>query len=312
MVIDEYGGPEKIHFKEVEKPKPLPGEVLIKVAYAGVNPIDGKIREGRIQQRMPHELPIILGWDAAGTVVELGPNVHELKIGDEVFAYAKKPLVKWGTYAEFVAFDAKHVVKKPKGLTLAQAAALPLVSLTAWQSLFDAAHLKKGETLLILAGSGGVGSMAIQFAEYIGATVIVTASPKKFDYVKNLGADFAVDYTGDFVAEVMDIFPQGVDVVFDCAGGEAFKKSLNCLRKGGRIVSLLEKLDPASAQDLGIVAIYYLVSPNGKQLRQIAELIEEKIVLPLPTEEMALKDASSAQQKLHSGAVLGKIVLKVS
>lgn len=312
MVIEEFGGFEKIHQKEMEKPKPEENEVLIRVAYAGVNPIDGKIREGRIQQRLPHELPIILGWDVAGTVVEAGKQVHDLKIGDEVFSYARKPIVKWGTYAEFVAFDAKHVVKKPQGLTFAQAAGLPLVSLTAWQALFDSAHLQKGETLLILGGSGGVGSMAIQFAKQTGAKVIVTASPKKYDYVKKLGADFALDYREDFVAGVKELAPGGVDVVFDCAGGEDFKKALFCLKKGGRMVSILERLEPATAQTLGIEAIYMFVSPHGKQLKHIAQLIEQKKVVPLPVEEMPLKQAASAQQKLHAGAVVGKLVLKVS
>jgi 2-desacetyl-2-hydroxyethyl bacteriochlorophyllide A dehydrogenase len=307
IVIEQFGGPEMLHLKEVPKPTVQDGEVLIKTAYAGVNPVDRKIREGYLKDRIPHEFPTILGWDVAGTVVEAGKQVTALKVGDEVFSYVRKPLVKWGTYAEYVAFDAKDVAKKPKGLSFAEAAALPLVSLTAWQSVFDAAHLKKGETILIHGSSGGVGSMAVQFAKNAGAKVIATASLKKHEYVKKLGADLVLDYREDFV----DPLKEKVDVVFDCVGGEIFKKSLSCLKKGGRIVSILEKLDPTEAKNLQITAAYVFVAPNGNQLKSIAQLIEEKKIVPLHVEEMPLKDAAEAQEKLHSGAVFGKIVLKV-
>lgn len=307
IVIEEFGGSGKLLLKEMPKPIVEDHEVLIKVAFAGVNPVDWKITEGYLKERLPYEFPIILGWDASGTIVEVGKNVKNLKAGDEVFAYVRKPLLKWGAYAEYVSFDAKDVAKKPHGISFAEAAALPLVSLTAWQSIFDAAHLKKGETILIHGASGGVGSMAVQFAKNAGATVMATASSKKHDYVKKLGADLVIDYKKEnFNDRVKD-----VDVVFDCVGGETFKKSLACLKKCGRIVSILEHMDPAEAKKRGIEAYYVFVSPNGNQLKTIAQLIDQKKVVPPHVEEMPLKDASLALTKLRAGEVLGKLVLRI-
>jgi NADPH2:quinone reductase len=235
-----------------------------------------------------------------------------LSPGDKVYADARKPTVKWGTYAEYVTFDAKNTTKIPNNLSLKEAGALPIVSLTAWQSLFDAAHLKKGETILIQGGSGGVGSMAIQFAKWAGAKVIATASPQKHDYIKNFGADVAIDYKENVLEHVHNFAERGVDVVFDCVGGNAFTSSLPCLKKGGRIVSIRERLDEQQAKNLGITAIYVFVQPNGEQLAKIAELIEKGKVKPPHVEEMTLENAVSAQEKLRSGQVLGKIVLKIA
>ncbi|MBS0647848.1 MAG: NADP-dependent oxidoreductase [Verrucomicrobia bacterium] len=307
MVIEEFGSSVQPFLKEVPRPVALDNEVLIKVAYAGVNPVDGKIKAGYLTGAIPHEFPLILGWDAAGTVAEVGKNVKNFKVGDEVFAYVRKPILQWGAYAEYVAFDAQNVAKKPRGISFAQAAALPLVSLTAWQSLFDAAHLKKGETVLIHAASGGVGSMAVQFAKNAGAQVITTASRKKHDYVKKLGADLLIDYQKEDFA---DRLPRSVDVVFDTVGGETFQKSLACLKKGGRIVSILQR-DLTEAEQKGIEAHYVFVSPSGPELHTIAQLIEQKKVVPPHIEEMDLREAGAALNKLQAGQVLGKIVLKI-
>lgn len=308
IVIERFGGPEALQLKEIPKPSIQENEVLIQAQYAGVNPVDWKIREGYLTDRVPHEFPVILGWDVSGTVVEAGKQVKGLKVGDEVFSYVRKPLLKWGAYAEYVSFEAKNVAKKPKDLSFAEAAGLPLVSLTAWQSVFDAAHLKKGETILIHGSSGGVGSMAVQFAKHAGAHVIGTASLKKHGYVKKLGADLVLDYREDFAGTFKE---NKVDVVFDCVGGEMFKKSLSCLKQGGRIVSILEQMDPKEAKNLGIIVKYVFVNPNGEQLTTIAQLIEQKKVVPLPVEEMPLEEAAKAQEKLRSGGVFGKIVLKI-
>jgi NADPH:quinone reductase-like Zn-dependent oxidoreductase len=311
MIIDQFGGPERLHFKEIQKPVPLDHEVLIRVAYAGVNPVDWKIREGFLKERLPYEFPMILGWDVSGTIVEVGKNVNNLKVGDEVYSYARKPLAKWGTYAEYVAVSAKDVAHKPSLLTFAEASAVPLSGLTAWQSLFDSVHLKKGETLLILGGSGGVGSFAIQFAKWIGAKVMATASLKKHSYIKKLGAEIALDHSGDLTKQIHACSKEGVDVVFDCFGKDAFKIGLDALKKGGRIVSVLEHLDPIEAQKREISASYVFVQPNGVQLKQIAGLIDQKKVVSQPIEEMPLKEAAAAQEKLRRGDVMGKLVLKV-
>ena len=311
IVIDEFGGPEKLHVKEVQKPSALDSEVLVQVAYAGVNPVDRKIREGFLKERLPHVFPIILGWDVSGTVVEIGKAVKNLKVGDQIYSYIRKPVVQWGAYAEYVAIEAKHVVRKPSSLTLAESAAVPLSGLTAWQALFDNAHLKKGETVLILGGSGGVGSLAIQFAQSIGAKVIATSSPEKHDYIKKIGAQIALDHKGDLRKQLQACAKDGVDVVFDCFGKEAFQIGLDVLKKGGRMVSILEHLDPSEAQKRGITTSYVFVQPSGPQLQQIADLIDKKKVISQPVEEIPLKEAAAAQEKLYQGKVIGKLVLKV-
>jgi NADPH2:quinone reductase len=309
ILFTAFGGPEQLVLSDVPQPVPQEHEVLIQVRAAGVNPVDWKIREGLLQSRLPHELPIIPGWDVAGVVADVGKNVTEFKIGDEVFAYVRKPVVKWGAYAEFVAFDAKNVALKPRTITMAQAAALPLVSLTAWQSIFDTVQLTKGETILIHAGSGGVGSMAIQFAKHQGATVFTTASAQKHAYVKQLGAEGALDYKGDFATALKAYVPDGVDVVFDCVGGKTLEQSLPCLKKGGRLVSLLEQLSSEQAKTWGVSAHYVFVVPNGEELKQIADLIDLHHVVPPPVLEMPLSQAAEAQEKLRAGDVFGKIVL---
>lgn len=305
IVLHEFNG--ELQIETVQDPKPQDSEVLIKASHAGVNPVDWKIREGYLKDLFPHNFPIILGWDVSGVVVEAGKDVHNLHIGEEVFAYVRKPIVKWGAYCEYVTFEAKDVVRKPKNISLSSAAALPLVSLTAWQSLFDTVGLKKGEKILIQGGSGGVGSMAVQFAKYAGSFVIATACPKKHAYVKQLGADRVIDYKENLEAALTE----KVDVVFDCVGGEAFEKSLPCLKKGGRIVSILEHMDQKREHDLGIKAYYVFVHPSGQALARIAELIEHKKIVPPHIEEMALEEAFFALEKQKSGNVFGKLVLKV-
>ncbi len=312
IVFHAFGGADQLRLEEIQKPVPGDNEALIKIAYAGVNPVDWKIREGYLQERIPHEFPIIPGWDVSGTVTEIGKAVKNIKIGDEVYAYARKLLVKWGTYAEYIALEAQHVAIKPKNISFAEAAAVPLASLTAWQSLFDAAHFQSDETILITAGSGGVGSVAIQLAKNAGAKKIAAlASPKNYDHVKKLGADIVIDYKADFVSLLKEHFKEGVDVVFDCAEGETFKKSLSSIKHGGRIVSILEKIDLIEATKLQITAHYVFVEPNGEELKAIATLIEENKIASSPIEEMPLKNAADAQEKLRLGKVLGKLVLKI-
>lgn len=311
VAIRDFGGIEKLIITDLPKPEPGINELLIEVRYTAVNPVDWKIREGYLKERLPHKFPLIPGWDAAGVVASVGKNVKNFKPGDEVFAYCRKPTVQWGTYAEYVAFDAEHVALKPKNINFAQAAAIPLVGLTAWQSLFDSAKLKKGETILIHAGAGGVGSMAIQFAKNVGARVITTASSLHHDYVKKLGTDAAIDYNEGFVEAVKKLAPQGVDVVFDSVGGQTLRDSVKLLKTNGRLVSIVEHLDPALAAKHHIQSSYVFVAPNGKELGEIAKLITEKKIVVPHIEEMLLQDAAKAQEKNKKGHTEGKIVLKV-
>lgn len=313
VVFEDFGGAEKLRLTDLPAPKPADNEILIAIECTSVNPVDWKIREGMLKNRLPHEFPIIPGWDAAGTVKEVGKNVKNFKKGDKVYAYCRKPTIHWGTYAEFICVDAEHVAHMPKKLTSAQAAAIPLVGLTAWQALFEKAKLKKGETILIHAGAGGVGSLAIQFAKNFGAKVITTARENHHAYVKKLGADLAIDYTKeDFADKIKGVAPQGVDVVFDMIGGDTLRDSLEVLKPKGRLVSIYEKLDPAKAKEKNIEASYLFVEPNGSQLKEIANLIDQGKVAAPAIEEFPLEKASMAQEKVKTGHTQGKIVLKVS
>jgi len=261
---------------------------------------------------MPHEFPLILGWEASGTIKELGKSAKHFKVGDEVYFYGRKETIKEGTYAEFICVDAANVALKPKSLSYAQAASIPLAGLTAWQALFDSANLKKGETVLIHAGAGGVGGFAIQFAKNAGAKVITTASQENHAYVKKLGADEVIDYKKDnFATKLKSLNPNGVDVIFDTVGGKTFHDSLSLLKPGGRIVSLLEKIDAEEANKRNIKASYIFVSPNATQLKEIADLINKGKVIPPKIQELPLAKAAEALEKIRQGHTCGKIVLKI-
>lgn len=310
-VIHEFGGPEVMKLEEVDKPDVQQGEVLIKTEYAAVNPVDWKIREGMLKDHLPCAFPAILGWDVAGIVERVSKEIKDLRVGDFVYAYCRRPLVKQGTFAEYVAFEAKHVAPKPSNISMAQAASLPLVTLTAWQSLFNFAAIGKGSRILIHGGAGGVGSMAIQLAKYAGGQVMTTTSSKNFAYVRNLGADQIVDYhTEDFVERAMQLYPEGMDLVFDCVGGKTFHRSLQLVKKGGSLVSICNLIDASYGAEKGVKSGYVFVTPNGAQLSSIARLVEEGIIIPPHIEEYSFEEAPQALEKNRQGHTQGKIVLK--
>ena len=312
IVIEQFGDADQIKITDVANPEPQDNEIQIQVAYAGVSPVDWKVREGYLRELLPHQLPIVLGWDVAGKVTKVGQNVTSFKVGDEVCAYARKFVVKWGTFAEYVCVDAKHVVPKPSKLSLKEAGAIPLVGLTAWQSLVDSAKLKQGETILIHAGGGGVGSIAIQLAKHLGAKVITTASPKHHDYVKKLGADVVIDYTqGNVTEKVKEAAPEGLDVVLDTVGDEALDNSLLLLKKGGRVVSIRQQIDPSTIGSLGIKASFVFVKPNGIQLKALADLFDAGKIKAPAIEEFPFDKAKEALDKVKEGHTQGKIVLKI-
>lgn len=312
-IIERFGGVEELKIQDVPKPHPQTGELLIKVEYAAINPVDWKIREGYLSKRLPHEFPIILGWDAAGIVSVAGKNANGFREGDLVYAYCRKPVVKEGTFAEYVAVEARHVAKKPSNLTMAQASAIPLTALTAWQSLFDFAHIKEGDIVLIHAGAGGVGGMAIQLAKHARTTVITTASAKNHDYVKKLGADYVVDYTKeDFVEKVHKIAPKGVEMVYDCAGGDTARKSLELVKEGGVLASIAELIDESFGASKKVKTGFVFVAPNGHQLKLIAELIEKGVLTPPHIEEFSLEQVGEALEKNRLGHTRGKLVLKIN
>ncbi|MDX1653954.1 MAG: NADP-dependent oxidoreductase [Candidatus Competibacteraceae bacterium] len=313
MVIDDFGGLDRLTLREMPDPVPAEDEIRIKIAYCGVNPVDWKLREGMLAEALPHEFPLILGWEAAGTVDQLGGQVRDFRPGDRVYAYCRKPVVQWGTYCEYVTVKARVAAPAPANLELRQAAVIPLTGLTAWQALFDFAGLAEGQTVLIHAGAGGVGSYALQYARYAKAgRIYTTAGEMNHDYVRDLGAQVPIDYRSqDFVSALKAAEPAGVDVIFDTVGGETQRHSYEVLKPGGVLVSIVDPPDEGIAGRYGVRAGYVFVEPNGEQLRTIARLFESGILHPPQIREMALEEAASAQEKSRAGHVRGKIVLKV-
>lgn len=313
MAIEEFGGADKL--KEMDLPKPVPqeNEILIKITHAGVNPVDWKIREGHLQAMLPHAFPLILGWDASGVVESVGANIEKYKAGDNVYAYCRKASVQHGCYAEYIVVDEEALALAPSNISLAEAAGIPLAGLTAWQSLFDFGELKEGQSVLIHAGAGGVGSLAIQFAKVHGAKVYTTASAKNREYVESLGADHIIDYTQEnFVEVIQKAEPNGVDVVYDTVGSTTQEDSFALVKKGGALVSIVEPPSEEKGQELGIKVGFVFVTPNAKQLQEITDLISKEKVRPVSVQTMNLSEASQALTLNQERHVRGKIILEVS
>jgi NADPH2:quinone reductase len=312
MVINGFGDSSRLEIAEVPNPQAQADEVLIRVTYAGVNPVDWKIREGMLEGLFPHRFPLILGWDAAGTVAAVGTAVTGFQVDDKVNAYCRKPIVQWGTYAEYVAMASSAVAPMPANLTFAQAAAIPLTALTSWQALFDAGQLKAGQSVLIHAGAGGTGGMAIQLAKHAGATVFTTASAGNHEYVRSLGADHVIDYQREsFVEAIKNGSREGVDLAYVTIGGDVLRNSYRVVKPGGALVTIVEAPDVEEARRLGIRASFVFVEPNGTQLREITRLIEAGRVRPPAIAEMNLEEAARAQELSQAGHVRGKLVLKI-
>ncbi len=313
IVYDDFGGNDQLHLADVPIPDPEKGEVQIQAVYAGVNPVDWKIREGYLRKRLKTEFPVIPGWDVAGVVTKVGKGVTRFKEGDEVYAYCRKPLVKWGTFAEYVCVDAEYVASLPKYLGFNEAAAIPLVALTSWQALIDLAKVSKGESVLIHAGAGGVGSMAIQLAKWAGAKVYATASEHNHDYVKKLGADVAIDYHTMSTKDAMKKYePQGFDMILDAVGEPVFEESLHCVKKGGWLVTICKLfIQDSVGQEYGIRTGFVFVRPDGKQLAEIAKLFDEGILKPPNLTEFPLEEAVKALDQMQTEHTRGKIVLKI-
>jgi NADPH:quinone reductase-like Zn-dependent oxidoreductase len=304
--IHDFGGPDVLRCDDVPEPQARSGEVLVQVKAAGVNPIDWKIREGYMKEMFRDRLPLIPGVDISGVVEEAGDGVTSFKKGDAVYSYLGS--ANDGGYAQYVAPVATAVALKPESADFIQAAALPLVSLVGWQTLFDIADLQPGQTVLIHGASGGVGHMAVQLAKWKGANVIGTASAKNEDFVKSLGADRVIDYhTMRFEDVVHD-----ADVVLDTQAGDTQRRSYQVLKKDGILVSTLGIQDPELAAKYGVRASGFMAQPNGRELGEIARLADEGKVKPHVTKVFQLKDAAKAQELSETGHVRGKIVLKVS
>jgi NADPH:quinone reductase-like Zn-dependent oxidoreductase len=303
--VHEFGGPEKLVLDDVPRPKPETGEVLLRVISAGVNPVDGKIRSGMFADPRT-KLPITLGYDVCGVVAALGPDAKHWKVGEPV--YGMLPIASGGAYAEFVAVPERTLAAIPKNLDAAAAGGVPLAALTAWQALFDKAELKAGQTVLIHGGSGGVGHFAVQFAKAKGAKVLATASGANQAFLKEIGADTAIDYKNQKFEEIA----KDVDVVLDSVGGDTLERSYGVLKKGGFLVSIVTRVDEKKLEEKGLRGTSMLVQPSADELREITNLVEAGKVKPFVSATFPLAQAAEAQRKLEAGGVRGKIVLEIA
>jgi len=303
--IHNYGGPEVLHYEDAPRPEPQAGEVLVRVHAAGVNPIDWKVREGHVKDFWHHKFPLILGWDLSGVVEELGRGVSRFKIGDEVYSVPDPN--RDGAYAEYIVVRESELALKPKSLHHIRAAAVPLAALIAWQSLFDTAQLQPGQRVLIHAGSGGVGHLAVQLAKWKGAYVFATASTKNKDLLRKLSVDEPIDYTQQRFEDVA----RNIDVVLDTIGGETQERSWSVLKKGGNLVSLVQPPSEEKAKELGVRAVFVGVQANGEQLAEIAKIIDSGKLAPVIDRILPLSEAGRAHELSQSGHIRGKIVLRV-
>jgi len=306
VVIHEYGGPEVLKYEDVPQPEPKQDQLRIHVIAAGVNPVDGMIRSGMFDKEGRRAFPVILGGDISGVVEKVGSNITKFKSGDPVFAYVS--LDNSGGYAQYAVVTEREAAPKPKSLTYVEAAAVPIVALTAWQALIDTAKLKAGQTVLIHGGSGGVGSFAIQIAKAHGAKVIATASTANQELLKQLGADVAIDYT----KQNFENIAKDVDVVLDSIGKDTLARSYEVMKKGGIIVSLVARPDPAELEKHGIRGEALSVDPNSDELSEIGKLIDEKKINVIVSQTFPLSEARKAQEQVATGHTRGKIVLKVA
>jgi NADPH:quinone reductase-like Zn-dependent oxidoreductase len=306
IVAHEYGGPEVLKYKNVPRPEPNEDQILVRVIAAGVNPVDAMIRSGLFAKYEKDVFPIIPGADIAGVVEKVGSRTTRFKLGDPVFAYVS--LKGGGGYAEYALATERDTAAKPKSLTYVDAAAVPIVALTAWQALVDIAKLGAGHTVLIHGGSGGVGSFAIQIAKARGAKVIATASTANQDLLKQLGADVAIDYTKQKFEDVA----KDVDVVLDSVGKDTLARSYGVVKKGGIIVSLVAQPNQAELDKHGIRGTALSVEPNADELAEIGKLIDQKKIKVIVSKTFPLSEAARAQEEVATSHTRGKIVLKIA
>lgn len=303
VVYDEFGGPEQLALREIAAPTPGPGEVRIRVKRAGVNPVDWKVLSGGLRGLMSHVLPIVPGWDVAGVVDALGPDVPELAVGDEVLSYARKDWVQQGTFAELVTVRVADVARKPAALSWDAAGALPLAGLTA-ERVLDTAGVSLGSTVLVHGASGGVGTLAVQLARLRGARVIGTASPSGHDRLRALGAE-PVAYGDGLVEAVRALAPDGVDAVVDLVGG-VVQQTLAVLGEGGHHASIA---DPAADEHGGR---WVWVRPNGPRLEALAQRVADGELDVEIAGSFPLDDVAGAFAQSMSGTTRGKLVIHVA
>jgi NADPH:quinone reductase-like Zn-dependent oxidoreductase len=303
--IHEYGDRSVLRYEECPVPQISDDEVLVKIIATSVNPIDWKVRAGSMKESDPHDFPLILGWDVAGIIEKVGPRVTTFSPGDAI--YARPDANRNGAYAEYIAVRESEVAFKPETISFMDAASLPLASITAWSSVIDRGEIRAGQSILIHAGSGGVGSIAVQLTKWKGAYVISTTSAANLDLVKSLGADEVIDYQSTDFKDVV----KNVDVVFDTIGGQVQDDSWSVLKAGGILVSVVHPPTETRAGKTGVRGSFVRIRPNASILRQLAKLVDDGVVRPVVEAEFSLKNIQKAHELSESGHAQGKIVIHV-
>ncbi|WP_063129175.1 NADP-dependent oxidoreductase [Nocardia fusca] len=315
--------------READVPEPVVGEhdVLVRVQAAGVNQLDEKIRAGEFRRILPYELPLILGNDLAGVVLRVGAKVRSFEPGDEV--YARPGTDRIGTFAERIAVAEADLARRPESVGVEEAASLPLVALTAWQALVERGNVQPGQKVLVHAGAGGVGSIAIQLAKHLGATVATTAGAANADFVRELGADHVIDYRSQDFEQLLHDY----DLVLDSLGGKNLEKSLRVLRRGGKAIGIAGPPDPAFARELGANPVlrlaitglsssirrrarrlgvsyeFLFMRASGDQLRRIARLVDDGALRPVVGRVFPFDQTPQALEALSKGGIRGKAVI---
>jgi len=328
FAIDRYKG--DLTQREIRNPAPGPSDVVVAIAATSVNPIDLKLRDGEFKAVLPQKMPLILGGDLAGVVLAVGANVRGFKVGDEVYAHPQTDRI--GTFAERIAIAEADLALKPASLDMVHAASLPLVALTAWQVLVERAQVKPGQKVLIHAGSGGVGTIAIQLAKHLGATVAATTSTGNVDLVRSLGADVIVDYRKDDFTKLLS----GYDVVLNSLGPDVLEKSLSVLKPGGKLISISGPPDPAFGREIGASWVvrqllgllsskirnktkkqgvdysFLFMRADGAQLAEIAKLVDAGTIRPVIDSVFGFDETPAAMKRVESGRSRGKVVIQVA
>lgn len=328
MVIDRYGK-APMRLAEMPTPEINDYEVLAEIHAASINPIDFKIRDGKVRLLIQYKMPLILGNDFSGVIVKVGKKVTRFKVGDEIYARPRKS--KIGTFAEYISIHGDDIALKPKNLSFEEAASIPLVGLTSYQALHDIMQLQKGQKILIHAGSGGVGTFAIQLAKAMGATVATTASEAGANLVTSLGADKVINYKKENFEAIL----KNYDAVFDTLGGKTLEKSFKIIKNGGNIVTVSGRPNARFAKEYGsgwwktllfsaasrkLTALekkhhaqysFLFMKPSGDQLRIIADLIESGSIKPVIDRTFSFEEAEKAMKYAESGRAKGKIIVKI-
>ena len=329
FILDRYGSADRVRAGDMPDPEPREDDVLVQIHGAGVNLLDSKIRNGEFKSFLRYRLPLILGHDVAGVVIRVGSRVRRFKPGDEV--YSRPADGRVGAFAEFIAIKEDDVAIKPTALTMAEAASIPLVGLTAWQVLIERANLKRGQKVLIHAGSGGVGTFAIQLAKHVGATVATTTSAANVDLVTRLGADVVIDYKKQDFADVL----RDYDVVLQSLDKATLEKSVRVLKPGGQLISISGPPDAAFARSIGaswvlrmiIGALSYGITAKAKrrqahysflfmrargdQLTEITSLIDDGIIRPIVDRVFPFASTKEAMAYVEAGRAKGKVVVSM-